>query len=176
METGLAPGQPVFGRDDEGQVVGVDDPGGQPVVLGGVADDPQLEVPVDQLGGDAARQAPADLHPHARVAAAVLGEVGQQVEGGRLVGPDGEPAAGVVPPLGHRGQQLLPQVLEAAGEVEHQVPASVRRTSRPSAVDEPLAQLLLQALHGQGDGGLAAGQAGGRPGEALLGGHRPEHL
>ena len=61
--------QPVLGRDDEGQRVGVDDLGRQPVVAGVVAGDAELEVALEELRRDLARLAAADLDLDLRVAA-----------------------------------------------------------------------------------------------------------
>ncbi len=52
----------VLRRDDEGQVIGEDHFGDQPIVVGIVADDAQFQIAIDQLRRNLARQAAADLH------------------------------------------------------------------------------------------------------------------
>ena len=135
-----------------------------------VADDPELEIALQDLRRDLARLAAADLHLDARIAPPVAADERQQVERRRFVGADEQPAGGLVAQLGQGLAQLGAQVVETAGVIEHDLTGVGQAQLPAAAIDERLAQRVLQALHGQRDGGLGARQLDRRPREALLGG------
>ena len=163
-------------RHDERQVVGVDHRGRDPGILRVVADDAQLEVPVDDLRRHAARQAAPHLHVHSRVEPAVGGDVRQEVERRRLVGADREAAGRVVAQLRERVVHLRPQVVEPARVVEHEAAGVGEKQLLARPVDQALAQLRLEPLDRERHGRLRAKQLLRGAREAALGRHGPEHL
>src|SRR5689334_2822176 len=99
---------------------------------------------------------------------AVLLDVSQQVERRGFVGPDGEPPGSVVAQLFERVVELLLQALESAGILQDDAAGIRRRELLAGAVDELLAELLLQTLEGERYRGLRPQELFGRPGKALF--------
>jgi hypothetical protein len=141
-----------------------------------VADDAEFQVAVEDLLGDAAREAAADLDLDARVGAAVGADVPQQIEGGGLVGADDEAAGRVVAQLGEGVVELAPEVLEAARVGGDDLAGVGEHDAAAVAVEEALAELGFQALDGERDGGLSSVEFLGRARKAALLGDGVEHL
>ena len=167
--------QAVLRRDHAGQVVGVDDAGDQAGIVGIVTDDPQLQIALDDLGGDLARLAAPNLDLHARIAPPVAADERKQIERGRFVGADEQATRGIVAQLGQGHVELGGEILEAPGVIQHHLPRIGQTRLAATAIDEDLADLLLQAFHRQGDGRLGARQLDRRTREALLGGDRAKN-
>ena len=133
----------------ETQVVDVDHVRLQPVVLRIVADHTQLQIAVDQLRWDAARQRPPYLHLHLGILPPVVDDVVHQVQRRGFIGPDHQPARGHVAQLRERILQLVLQVVEAPAVLQHQPPGIGQNQLPPGPVDQLLAQFPFQPLHRQ---------------------------
>jgi len=113
------------------------------------------------------------------VARAVALDVGEQVERRRFVGADHQPPRRQIAQLGERVLELVGEVGEPARVVvdgpprlgEHEVLGAPH-----VALDELVAELGLEALHGQRHGGLGAVELLRGAGEAALRDHGGEDL
>ena len=99
----------------------------------------------------------------------------QQIQRGRLVRADGQPAGGFVAQLGHGVFQIALQVLEAAGVVQHDLAGVGQQQVFGRPVDQLLPHLSLKSLNRKGNGGLSPQQLFRRPGKTAFRGHRQEH-
>ena len=176
IETDAPAREAVLGRDDERQRVGVDHLGDQAIVAGVVAGDAELEVPLEQLDGDAARLRAPDLDLDLGVEAA--GSAGcaaagrastirwRRRPGARPTCRAARPARRPAPPRG-------------SGSGARSRARCARCRSGPvlgGAVDQLLAELGLEPLHRQRDRGLRAEQLLGGAREAALADDRREDL
>ncbi len=111
-------GEAVVGGDDEDEPVGIDDRGDEAFVTGVEGDEAEFEVAIDELGGDLAREAAANLNFDFRVLGAVELDVAEEVEGSRLVGADREAAGGVIAEFSEGVEHFAFEVFKAAGKFE----------------------------------------------------------
>ena len=96
---------------------------------------------------------------------------------GRLVGADEHAPAPQVAQLAHGRLGLLREAHQPLRRSRSSTrPASVSVPSLADAVEEPLAELVLEAPDGLADGRLGAVELGGGPREAALGGDGQEDL
>ena len=100
----------------------------------------------------------------------------QQVQRRGLVGADHQPAGRVVAQLRQRDLQLPLKVLEAPRVLQHDLAGIGQQDLLARAVEQLLAQFVLETLHRQRHRGLCPQQLLGRPRKALLGGNRLENL
>ena len=168
--------QPVLRRHDERQVIGVDHLRDQALVFRIVGQDAQLQIAVDQLRRDLARQAPPDLHLDLRIPPPIALDVIQQVQRRRLVRANRQPPRRLVAQLGQRVFELRPAGSRSAAR--SRAPPGRRRSAAapwPSRSISFSPSSTSKPLNRQRDSRLRAQQLLGRPGETLLGGHRQEH-
>ncbi len=92
----------------------------------------------------------------------------QQIERGRFIGADDQPAGRVIAQLGERVIEFQLQVLEAPSVFEHRAPGVGEEQVFAGAVDQLLAEFLFQPLQGQRDRGLRAEQFLGRARETAF--------
>ena len=131
----------------------------------------EVEAALRDLGADLARRDAAHVDVDQRVRLAEARDQRQHGVHRRLVGADQHAAAAQVAQVLDRGLGLLRQPEQALGVVAQQ-PAGVGQGGvLGGAVEQALADALLEPADRLADGRLGAVQLHGRPGEAPLGGN-----
>ena len=134
--------------------------------------DAEVERSVEQCVRHLPRRDATDLHGDARVSRREAVDVRQQGMDGRFVGADDDPPAPDLLELPDRQLGLAGQSEQALGVVLKQPAGLGQRAVARGAVEQPLAELILDAPDRLADGRLGPVEPAGRRREAVIGRNR----
>ena len=139
--------------------------------LGGLErEDAEVEAALRHLGADLAGRNAAHVHVHQRVRLSEARDERQHGVHRRFVGADQHPAAPQVAQVLDRAFGFLGQAEQALGVVAQQAAGVGEGGVLGGAVEQPLADALLEPADRLADGRLRPVQLHGGPGEAAFGG------
>ena len=133
-----------------------------------IGDDAKIGAVVEHVAGDAAGEPAPHRDPDGRVEPAVLVQERQQVQARQLVGGDHELPAPQIPHVVQRRQRLSAEVHQAFRVLEQDLARIGEHAAPARAIEERLADLVLELADDLADRGLGAVERLGRLGEAAL--------